>query len=684
MAPDDVATALADRSLRDLAVRAFDDEQMAHAMYAAKGGSLVQKLNWLDAEDSSWKLVKPLLTDPALPAGEKTAVYSRNYLRTFFTKVCDDDEMEEAVGLLGGSLEAQLNWMFVEGTSEAAVKRRLRAHPPAERIRLYRLDYIRDFFVGLVGDDGMAAMVDVIGGTLNDRLNWMAVEDTNYRAVADRIRKASDTDYKTVDAATRARLKDDLSAKEFAKVEAMLDRGILDTEEVDKARDESHWEKKDYTDPTSKWYMETFEVESKYQIERSRSELRDPGADPLHGHHPVARAHDDLAERDQPVLERDVPSRERRRQEAADRLRAAVRRRVAAPHDRAAPAGHGRLRQGHDRARGRGELVRRSGGERDRHDGRADGGARVRPPRRARRRVSADQEGLRADRRPGAGGGRAGRRLHVADADGEHVRRRRAEAHGHVRRLGERAPAPGREGLRREGRSVSGRLLTALAGGGGIPPATSELLRVYDDGAARAVVGNAWPLGAPQDEAGSYEQQLAPEELAALRDLVGAARPAPPDRAPTPDSGRRELVLPGGRVAWALSAPAPEPLAPLVERLGALLAATRRHPLGALALGLDAAELTLHNPGSEPVALHGPGTWRLRAGDGARPSLADVLAGEELAVELPERLGPGERRTVATSLAAGGSAHVVALLDADVPYEGEPLRLSCVLFAGAG
>ena len=44
-------------------------------------------------------------------------------------------------------------------------------------------------------------MVDVIGGTLNDRLNWMAVEDTNYRAVADRIRKASDTDYKTVDAA---------------------------------------------------------------------------------------------------------------------------------------------------------------------------------------------------------------------------------------------------------------------------------------------------------------------------------------------------------------------------------------------------------------------------------------------------------------------------------------------------
>jgi hypothetical protein len=230
---------------------------------------------------------------------------------------------------------------------------------------------------------------------------------------------------------------------------------------------------------------------------------------------------------------------------------------------------------------------------------------------------------------------------------------------------------------------VSGRLLTALAGGGGVPPATSELLRVYDDGTARAVVGNAWPLGAPQDEAGSYEHRLAPDELAALRDLVGAAGPAPADRAPTPDSGRCELVLPDGRVAWALSAPAPEPLAPLVERLRALLAATREHPLGALALRLEVAApaLTLHNPGSEPVTLHGAGTWRIRTGGGERPPLRDVLAGDPLHVELPDRLGPGDRHTIPAPLGDGERADVVALVDADVPYEGAPLRLACVLFA---
>ncbi len=274
MEATDAGLALADPGLRSLAVEAFDDEEMAHAMYALKGASIVQKLNWMEAEGSSWKLVRPLLADPTVPEEQKRQVYSRNYLRSFFTDICDDDEMEEAVGLIGGRLQSQLNWMFVEGTNAEAVKRRIRAHGPTERVSLYRLDYIRDFFVDLVGDKGMAEMVDLIGGTLNDRLNWMAVEDTNFGAVSERIRAASDTDYKTVDATTRARLRDDLSKKEFAKVEAMLDRGVLTEQEFDSVREESHWEKKDYKDPKSKWYMETFGVDSKYAIERTRTALR--------------------------------------------------------------------------------------------------------------------------------------------------------------------------------------------------------------------------------------------------------------------------------------------------------------------------------------------------------------------------------------------------------------------------
>jgi hypothetical protein len=274
MDPREAAWALGMADLRSLAVKTFDDQEMAHAMYALKGGSLLQKLNWMSVEGSSWKLIKPLLTDPSVPDRQKTELYAHNYIRSFFTDICDDDEMEEAVGLLGGSLEAQLNWMFVEGTSEAAVRRRIGKHGPAERARLYKLDYMRDFFSELLGDAGMASMVDLLGGTLDDKLRWMAYEDTGYEAVAAKIRAASDTDYKTVTADTRAAVRKDLSGKNWARVEAMLDRGVLHAAEIDESRKESHWEKKDYTDPKSKWYMETFEVESKYQIELTRTELR--------------------------------------------------------------------------------------------------------------------------------------------------------------------------------------------------------------------------------------------------------------------------------------------------------------------------------------------------------------------------------------------------------------------------
>ena len=272
--PDVAAQVLGMGDVRSLAVKAFDNEEMAHAMYALRGGSLVQKLNWMSEEGSSWSLIKPLLTDPRLPDAEKRTVYTRHYLYKLFESACDDDEMEQAVVLLGGPLLAQLRWMFHEGTSETAVRRRISARPSDERIELYRHDDMRDWFSRLLGDAGMASIVDLIGGKLDDKLRWMAYEDTNLAAVAAKIRSASDTDYKTVSADTRARLNEDIGGRDWEQVEAMLDRGVLWAETIDTSRNESHWEKKNYKDPTSKWYMETFSVESNYDIERTRSELR--------------------------------------------------------------------------------------------------------------------------------------------------------------------------------------------------------------------------------------------------------------------------------------------------------------------------------------------------------------------------------------------------------------------------
>src|SRR5687768_18330517 len=55
MTSDECTWALGKEDLRSLAVKTFDDEEMAHAMYAMKGGTLVQKLNWMSVEGSSWK-----------------------------------------------------------------------------------------------------------------------------------------------------------------------------------------------------------------------------------------------------------------------------------------------------------------------------------------------------------------------------------------------------------------------------------------------------------------------------------------------------------------------------------------------------------------------------------------------------------------------------------------------------
>jgi hypothetical protein len=208
-------------------------------------------------------------------------------------------------------------------------------------------------------------------------------------------------------------------------------------------------------------------------------------------------------------------------------------------------------------------------------------------------------------------------------------------------------------------------LLVAFARGGGSPPATYETVRVYEDGTARAVVGNAWPLGVPQDEAGSYEQRLAPGELATLAQLAESVA-TPPPSAPAPaDAGRCELVLPGGRkAAWAMHAPPPGDLGPLVQRLRELLTATRRHPLGALALTVEQPELRLRNTGTEPVGLV-PDSLRVTA----------VTDGAVDAVVLPAELAPGAE----TKLADAPSAQILVRLDAIVPYEGTPLRLECVL-----
>ena len=195
--------------------------------------------------------------------------------------------------------------------------------------------------------------------------------------------------------------------------------------------------------------------------------------------------------------------------------------------------------------------------------------------------------------------------------------------------------------------------LLSFSVGGGTPPATSEMLRIYEDGQAVGLIGNAWPEGQPQDEAGLYRMQLAPADLAAINQLLSdghvpdLADEYGPVRA---DSGFRALRLYSGghekRIRWGPFAKIPAPLRALQARLREVLQLTRQHPVQTARLALRvpsgqvevgrpfAVELELENRGSRPIRM-------LRPPDGAaKTTMLNLYAasGEAVRLDLPPPL----------------------------------------------
>jgi hypothetical protein len=221
---------LADAGLRALAVKAFDDGEMARAMSALPPGvRLVQKLNWMSEEGSSFRLVWPLLTDKDLPEAERTEVYDRDYLRDFFVDVCNDEEMARVVTILGGKPAQQLRWMIAEGTNARLVFSLARGIADAD---LFTRGVPQDIKVGL---------------------------------------------------------REELSGRDYQRAVQMLTRGLLTWGSVDEKHDEHHFELKDEKDPTKGYKLKDFEVHAKYAIDYSRTELRVKVGIRLHGEKPDNR-----------------------------------------------------------------------------------------------------------------------------------------------------------------------------------------------------------------------------------------------------------------------------------------------------------------------------------------------------------------------------------------------------------
>lgn len=248
---------------------------------------------------------------------------------------------------------------------------------------------------------------------------------------------------------------------------------------------------------------------------------------------------------------------------------------------------------------------------------------------------------------------------------------------------------------------MSAELLIAYTRSGGAPPATLESLRVHADGGARAIVTNAWPDGAPQDEAGLYETRVGEDVLAELRALAADPQllglPASLGEVRS-DSGETGLSLAGERKSWGAFAELPPLLLAAEARLRELLAAVRRHPRAAVRLALAPhgdveLELAVTSTGSEPVgstllAAGGPAPRVVRVeGELARP-VPLRLYREAAELELAEPLdgaplAPGETRRVRARAPEGAGALLAfAPLTIELPANGDLVALDGFLVAG--
>lgn len=157
---------------------------------------------------------------------------------------------------------------------------------------------------------------------------------------------------------------------------------------------------------------------------------------------------------------------------------------------------------------------------------------------------------------------------------------------------------------------------------GGRPPASDEYIHIDPDGGVLCIVGNAWPEGQPQNEAGLYRTKLQTDDLEEINEFVLGQRfvEMSADFGPRhPDSGFNFLRLRSGgqekTITWSPFASVPEALEELRAKLRKIIECARQHPEQVVSASLIVEherakveepinlELQFLNPGSKPVRI---------------------------------------------------------------------------------
>jgi hypothetical protein len=231
-------------------------QEMARAVNNL-GFPLATKLEWVaaaagGADELGYGDIKALVV--AAPQDQRDALKSGAW-RHFFTEVCTDATILQAVADLKYDLATKLDWIGgeydLDDLGYAQIRNFIVNATQAERDVLKTRPW-RDWFTEVCTDKTMATAVMDLGFDLKTKLAWMIYEDTNLELVGMVIRNTPAAELPAVaaDAAFLKTLRDELGENDYKFAHAMLTQGLLGQATVD-------------TDPSS------FDIESTVALFRN-------------------------------------------------------------------------------------------------------------------------------------------------------------------------------------------------------------------------------------------------------------------------------------------------------------------------------------------------------------------------------------------------------------------------------
>ncbi len=180
------------KKLQTLAVKCFGDETMATAaqILVSKGGQLGLALTWMEDEGTNWTRMSRVVS--AASAEEKQKLRGAEWMKWWVGQL-NNKEMAALVKRLPLDLPTKLQWMKAEGSDWGLMKDVIESVPAADRAKVVEDDTLRGFFVSECNDEEMYEAVKLLGGRLSKQLAWMAAEDCEDGWIKERITTLTDS-----------------------------------------------------------------------------------------------------------------------------------------------------------------------------------------------------------------------------------------------------------------------------------------------------------------------------------------------------------------------------------------------------------------------------------------------------------------------------------------------------------